>query len=304
MTTGIVILNYLAYKDTIECISSIKKQTYQDYHIVVVDNDSKNESFDVLSTLYSSDETITLIKNDSNLGFAKGNNVGIACLKQKSIFNVFVINGDTVLKDKEYLSRLVKTAVAPNIGMIGTTIVSRDGKNQNTLPVSLNDKNSIKMARIQIWLMNLLVKTNLLGLVKTAVSKTRTYEKVTSTESNSSKNELLNPKEKMLHGSAIYFTENYLKKHIGFYPDTFLYYEEEFLALICRKLNFKQLYVPEIKIYHKEDASSNLLHKTSRNSLKFKLRIIKNNLSIMKEALKMPANKIEDKVSCTDVSKV
>lgn len=300
MTTGIVILNYLAYKDTIECISSIKKQTYQDYHIVVVDNDSKNESFDVLSTLYSSDETITLIKNDSNLGFAKGNNVGIACLKQKSIFNVFVINGDTVLKDKEYLSRLVKTAVAPNIGMIGTTIVSRDGKNQNTLPVSLNDKNSIKMARIQIWLMNLLVKTNLLGLVKTVVSKTRTYEKVTSTESNSSKNELLNPKEKMLHGAAIYFTENYLKRHIGFYPDTFLYYEEEFLALICRKLNFKQLYVPEIKIYHKEDASSNLLHKTSRKSLLFKLDLIKKNLSMMERALEMPTYKIAEKVSLNE----
>ena len=60
----------------------------------------------------------------------------------------------------------------------------------------------------------------------------------------------------ILHGSAIFLTENYLKEFDGFYPETFLYYEENILAIILEKLGLKMVYADESYIYHKEDMSS------------------------------------------------
>ena len=36
----IVILNYLNYKETEECVQSVLRQEYTDYHILIVDNGS------------------------------------------------------------------------------------------------------------------------------------------------------------------------------------------------------------------------------------------------------------------------
>ncbi|WP_427813884.1 glycosyltransferase [Enterococcus sp. 22-H-5-01] len=300
MTIGIVILNYLAYEDTIECINSIKKQVYQDYHIVLVDNDSKNDSFRILNDLYKLDSKITLIKSAENIGFAKGNNLGIAYLKKMDIFNILVINGDTILDNPNYLNELVTLDVPHDVAMIGTKIISRDGKNQNTLPVSLINGSKIKKTKFENRLLFLLVKLNLVGTIKLILSKLAKSEIDSIKVEDDHELKVLDPEKNMLHGAAIYFTENYLKKYIGFYPDTFLYYEEELLALLCRKLDYKQMYTSKISIYHKEDASSDLLHKTSRSSLLFKLRIIKNNISIMNEAVKLPVNRIAEKVTSNE----
>ena len=47
-TLGIVILNYLNYKDTLECVKSLLGQSYKAFYIVIVDNHSANESYQVL----------------------------------------------------------------------------------------------------------------------------------------------------------------------------------------------------------------------------------------------------------------
>ena len=47
---GIVILNYLNYKDTIECVNSILNMGYPVEGIVIVDNHSENDSFKILKT--------------------------------------------------------------------------------------------------------------------------------------------------------------------------------------------------------------------------------------------------------------
>ena len=44
----IIILNYNGWKDTIECLESVLKSDYQNYQIVLVDNDSSNHSMDYI----------------------------------------------------------------------------------------------------------------------------------------------------------------------------------------------------------------------------------------------------------------
>jgi len=41
---GIIILNWNKWEDTIECLESVYRIDYPDYEVIVVDNDSKNNS--------------------------------------------------------------------------------------------------------------------------------------------------------------------------------------------------------------------------------------------------------------------
>lgn len=46
---SIVVLNYLNYVDTIECVDSILEMKYKFEGIIIVDNNSKNKSYRVLN---------------------------------------------------------------------------------------------------------------------------------------------------------------------------------------------------------------------------------------------------------------
>ena len=73
-----VILNFNIYKETLDCINSIINNIdTNSFHIFVVDNASKQEVFEKIESTCKQYNNVTIIKNDENLGFARGNNVGI-----------------------------------------------------------------------------------------------------------------------------------------------------------------------------------------------------------------------------------
>jgi len=71
---AIVILNWNGYEDTSECIISLKKITYDNYKIIVVDNGSRQEDYLLLKKNFPE---IEAVRSESNLGFTGGNNLGI-----------------------------------------------------------------------------------------------------------------------------------------------------------------------------------------------------------------------------------
>ena len=76
-SVGIVVLNYNNYQDTIACIDSIMTvEKNINYQIFVVDNNSGNCSVSVISQRYG--DCVNLIISNRNLGYAGGNNLGIA----------------------------------------------------------------------------------------------------------------------------------------------------------------------------------------------------------------------------------
>lgn len=105
---GIVVLNYLNYWDTVECVKSSLKLKSSNYKIVVVDNGSKNKSYEILKSEFANNKKVIIIRNEINLGFAKGNNIGIAYARENLKCNfVFCINNDTVFTDLEILNKLL-----------------------------------------------------------------------------------------------------------------------------------------------------------------------------------------------------
>ena len=116
---AIIILNWNGLNDTLECLESVKKIDYPNYEIIVVDNGSDDGSAAAVAQRYPE---IILIKNESNLGYALGNNKGIQKALESGCDYVFLLNNDTTV-DQDCLNELLKIAESnPRIGIAGPKI--------------------------------------------------------------------------------------------------------------------------------------------------------------------------------------
>lgn len=107
---GIILLNYCNYNLTIDCIESIRQSTYQNYEIIVVDNNSPDHSGKNLSQ----QEGIRFLQMEENLGFAAGNNRGIEVALSDGCEYVMLLNNDTVI-DPNMIETLVSRADANTV---------------------------------------------------------------------------------------------------------------------------------------------------------------------------------------------
>lgn len=242
---SIVILNYLNYKDTIDCVNSILEVKYRINKIVIVDNGSTNKSYDILVDEFKDkSELVYIISAERNFGFAKGYNIGIDYIRKyiKSDF-IMIVNNDTIFYDKEILDILL-SKYRIGIGAIGPKIIGKDGRNQNPVLIRLRRK---RIERDINYMININSK------------KTRNFDKQNIFICNIKyiiKKVLYH--DIVLHGACIILTPDYFKYYSHLYPKTFLYYEENILKVLLNKVGLKMKYVNKTKIYHKEDQSSNL----------------------------------------------
>jgi len=120
---SIVILNWNGYRDTIECIESLKKVNYGNYQILVVDNGSTDDSAKMIRSKFPD---LTLVENEKNLGFAGGNNVGMQCALKSGAKYVLLLNQDTVV-DSNFLRELVNVGESDSqVGAVQSKILKRE----------------------------------------------------------------------------------------------------------------------------------------------------------------------------------
>jgi GT2 family glycosyltransferase len=258
---SIVILNYVNYKDTIECVESIMDQYNNNeisYEIIIVDNCSPNESFNKLKLKYSKINRIHILKNEKNEGFARGNNRGIRfSLENLNCNKILVLNNDTIMSDCKYLYILYKYNYKKDrIGAIGTKIIGCDNIDQNPVYVSIGFRRLI-----YDFAYSFLKYTGIYSLLRSFYKR---IIKSGRSEQSQNKYNQINDKSYLndnyiLHGSAIYLTPLFFEYYNGLYSRTFLYYEENILAIMLKKANINWLYFDKIGIYHKEDRSSNIV---------------------------------------------
>jgi GT2 family glycosyltransferase len=100
---SIIILNYNGRKFLADCLQSVLFQSYTDFEIIFVDNNSSDGSLDfVLDKDNFNDTRIKCFSTERNLGFAGGNNYG---LKYAEGEYIVLLNNDTVV-DKDWLKFL------------------------------------------------------------------------------------------------------------------------------------------------------------------------------------------------------
>ena len=117
----IIVLNYNNYNDTIECIKSLKQINYTNYEILVIDNASSNNSYNILKEKFSD---LQIYKTKKNLGFTGGINFGInQALEMKQQY-ILVLNNDTIV-EKDFLTHLVETMqIFPDAAAVGGLILA------------------------------------------------------------------------------------------------------------------------------------------------------------------------------------
>ncbi|AZZ60656.1 glycosyltransferase family 2 protein [Oenococcus sp. UCMA 16435] len=260
---GIVTINYLNWQDTVEMIKSLQRQSFQSFHMVIVDNHSANNSFQRLSELYSDNQQITLLETSDNLGFAKANNLGISFLKKNyDLYKIFIVNNDLLFQDDTYLSKLMHFKYESNIGAVGTNILAGQNLQQNPIFERTN-------------LFRLLEQNWDFLFFPIFHSRYNVFRKISQflRQSRPEKGDYVRDNIFFLHGSAILLTENYLKWSKGFYPKTFLYFEENILKIIFDKASLKMAFIPIAGVYHKEDQSSKL----AKQDESFKIRLLSDN---------------------------
>jgi len=122
---SVIIPNWNGKRFLAECIDSLKGQTFQNFETILVDNGSIDDSVEFAAKCYG--DFIRIIRNDKNLGFAGGNNVGIQASKGEYIV---LLNNDT-WADPRWLEELARaTRFDPPIGMWGSKVCSYYQRNR------------------------------------------------------------------------------------------------------------------------------------------------------------------------------
>lgn len=128
---SIIILNWNGLKDTIKCLESLKKITYSNYEVMVVDNGSKGNDADILEEKYKG--YIQIIRNKENLGFAEGNNIGIQYALTNGSKYIWVLNNDVLITDSGIIDKFLKIMEEnPKIGVVGPLLFDLQKKSIQT----------------------------------------------------------------------------------------------------------------------------------------------------------------------------
>jgi GT2 family glycosyltransferase len=117
---SVIIVNYNGEKVLEECLSSIFKQTYKNFEVIVVDNDSKDKSIELIKSNYP---RAILIEEKYNHGFAGGNNIGY----EKSTGEIIILLNNDTKVEEDYIENFIKVFDDfPNCGAASSKIVLYD----------------------------------------------------------------------------------------------------------------------------------------------------------------------------------
>ena len=251
-----VVLNYKTWEDAVNCVNDLKAQDYADKHIVVVENGSGNDSAEQLTARFGGDPLVTVLISETNLGFARGNNLGIRYAHEKlGCDTVFVVNSDTRIPPDLFTS-ISETEFA-SVGVISPTVLDRNGR-AHTFPVLC--QNIKKFA-----------KRKAVGLIKMNLVSFKPFEKIyeikhgkadpaaeqigapadTKTDPSSYKY--------AIQGSAYFLTPDFFAHYKGLYPRTFLYWEEIDLLLMLDRAGLGTEVVETPAVIHYGQASTMLV---------------------------------------------
>lgn len=95
MDVSVIIVSYNTIDHIMNCIDSVYNKTKDiDFEIVVVDNNSPDNTVELLKEKYSNLSNFRVLELNENIGFGRANNAGFEIIKGR---NVLLLNPDTIL---------------------------------------------------------------------------------------------------------------------------------------------------------------------------------------------------------------
>lgn len=219
---SIIILTWNTVKITQTCIRSINQHLKNklNYEIILVDNASTDNTI----TLLKNEDNLTIIKNKENLGFSKGNNIGAK--KAKADYLLF-LNSDIEILDSNLSNMLNYFQSNPQIGLIGPKFLNPDLSIQGSVFPPQTAINAFK----EYWL-----------------NQKDTYSKYFPKK--------ISPQTVWsISGGALLISKSIFNQIGGWDERYFFYYEDLELCRQIRKLGLNIVYYPKMKVIHRHGAS-------------------------------------------------
>lgn len=218
---SVITLNWNGLEVTTELLRSIQKHnTYPNIEIIVVDNASTLDPTSALTRIYPG---LKVIRNQQNLGFSAGNNVGIRAAKGDFLF---IINNDTEFTPGLIEGLLEVFSKFPDAGIVSPKFHY------------FFHKGTIEYAGYQS--VNIFTGRN--GMIGSKEKDEGQYNEIMPTH--------------YAHGGAMMVPRKVIEEvgllHEGF----FLYYEEFDWCNQIKKKGYKVYYQPKSLIYHKESMTT------------------------------------------------
>lgn len=236
MNISIITINYNSSENTIKLLESLKKQTNKDFEVIVVDNNSND--VEKLMNYKTTETNLIYIKNERNLGYSGGNNIGIKKALQNGTDWVLLLNNDTWV-ESSFVEHL-KTNLEGKEGIVG---------------LALDEGDRIAYAGQIKWLRPTLPHITTLNVVIT-----KSVDKLYAI------------------GGAILIHKSVFDRIGFLDKNYFLYFEDTDFCQRARGAGMPISFFPEIKIYHSVSASTKklgspiLLRYHYRNALYFNLK--------------------------------
>jgi hypothetical protein len=199
------------------CLDSVLKLEYPNFETVVVDNNSTDGSLELAKSLFS---RFYFIKNEKNIGFAAGNNIGIRWTLEKMADYVLLLNNDAVIQ-KDALSILIEEA-------------EKNGKAGILSPLIFKGNTQ------EVWFAG--------GKMKWLAMKNVHVNEQKSQDSYETQ---------YITGCAMLIKKEVFQKIGLLDEDYFLYYEDADFCVRAKKSGFKILIAPSAEVYHYEKSEEN-----------------------------------------------
>lgn len=212
---SVVIVNYSGARFLETCLASLAAQTYAAHEIVVVDNASTDESCALVAEKFP---RVKLIRSETNVGFAAGNNLGLAHARGALIAT---LNSDTRV-EPEFLEKLCAPFADARVGAAAP------------LMLEMERPEIVDAAGIQV---------DALGFAWNLGAGRAAQEFVTMKNVYGA-----------CAGAAMY--RRAMLDEIGFFDAAYFgFYEDADLAWRAHNAGWKTMFVPQARVYHTHGAS-------------------------------------------------
>lgn len=117
---SIVLVNWNGWKNTTLCLASLQEVDYPDVDIIVVDNNSTDDSVSRIREKYT---FATVLESGENLGYAGGSNIGIRYALEHGAEYVWLLNNDTLIDENALKALISRMQQDPEIGICGSKLI-------------------------------------------------------------------------------------------------------------------------------------------------------------------------------------
>lgn len=263
---GFLILHYKDAETTGKCIDSIRELEQEDFElgIMVVDNNSGNDSGRILRERYQDETRMELIELHESNGYSRANNIGYEKMKNQGYDFIFVTNNDVVFHQKDILKRLAAEFEEKSFYTAGPDVYAVYKKTHQS-PISLKpetipemeqkiraEKKKLRLLPIETLVHKLYKLTRNTGLYKAYRRKMDEKQKPVSERDWQHRHENV-----VLSGACFIISKLFIEDaEVLFTPETQFYHEEAILTTRCYQNHWNNVYLPNLEITHLDSVAT------------------------------------------------